>query len=67
MTAVEKVSEGIFRDRRSPSNARAVKPVICRRNSHFAEADNTPWWLRVNYVTSEPGKMWGENNFPSTR
>lgn len=56
MTAVQKVSEGIFRDRRSPNNARAVKPVICRRNHQFAESDSTPWWLKVNYVTSEPGK-----------
>lgn len=69
MTAVKKLSEGIFRDRRSPANAIAVKPVVCRRSHPFREGDSTPWWLKVNYVTSEPANSSppGDASRPSPR
>lgn len=53
MTVAHPINEGIFRDRRSPANAAAVKPVVCRRIRHFCENDTTPWWLKVNYLTAE--------------
>lgn len=53
MTVAKPVNEGIFRDRRSPTNAAAIKPVVCRRNRQFCETDTTPWWLKVNYLTAE--------------
>jgi len=47
-------NEGIFQDRRENNND--VHKRLCRRNkNNFAinGIDNRPWWLKVNYLTTQ--------------
>lgn len=47
-------NESIFKDRRENTNE--VHKRLCRRNKNsFAinSIDNRPWWLKVNYLTTQ--------------
>lgn len=53
MSRPKATCESIFRDRRSPQNAKAVRPVICRRKRTRKGSDERPWWLKVDYVSQQ--------------